>query len=181
MKNMFLFVVLLFVSAQAFALTLTTPMNACKITGGYGTGVLIQNEFDNHSRVAIETDANGGRTFRCPVQMATDTPIERIEVRFTQDSATNSVTAGMQLDDPSLIWSIPSCRLEVTYSPGGNDFIDLEPKKSVSWGPVNSLEIVNPNMQHNLGTDQIMYATLQCTTGYYSDLTRFFGMRVHYQ
>lgn len=181
MKYVFL-VLLTLVSSSAFALTVTTSMQQCVLGSGYGTGYVDTDDNLEYNRFVIRDDANGGYSFKCPVDMVASSPIERIEVIFLQDYATR--TAGAAFTDPNdaqLQNYIPSCDLLVEYSHGGNDAIDLEPEKLYNSSSWNALAIDNPVMQHNLGDDRIIGGVLRCSTGYYSDELHTRGLRIYYQ
>jgi len=173
-KKLILGLILLF-SFQASSEVLTTSLAHCKKTSG-PTDIYELDQI-NYNRVSVLNDKDTGITFKCPVELRSDKAITRIQVDVATDTAA-SVT-NLTPDDNNFRYYFPQCSMWISYNPGGSDLVNLVAEKSVSWGNYTQLAIDNPTLQHP-GSGYANTAVLTCNTAYYSDETRFYGLRITY-
>lgn len=160
--------------------TVTSSMGSCyEHESQYSTGHVNEADRYRYNRLTVLGDINSSKKVSCFVDMFTDKLVEEIELDFSIDTAARSASANLNANDPNLLNYVPKCKLIVDYSPGGGDFIDLPPAKSVPWGSYDELKIANPPMQYN-GNGYLRSAVMECNTGYFADETRFFGLRIKY-
>lgn len=160
---------------SAIADTWTSSLAHCQKTSG--STDIQQSDLINYNRVSILNDANTGIGFSCPVELKSNKAITKIQVDVSVDTA--SSIRNMEPTDPSIADYFPKCSLWISYNTGGSDLVALQPEKSVAWGNYNRLAIANPTVQ-NAGNGSANTAVLRCTTGYYTDQTRLFGLRITY-
>ncbi|GLR70677.1 hypothetical protein [Agaribacter marinus] len=180
MKFLILCALLLATSLSYASQTLTANMGSCyEHESQYSTGEVKESDRYTRNGFTVLSDVNSSLKFSCFVTMFADKFIEEIKLDFAMDSAAKAASVSLAQNDPNLLNYAPKCKLIVHYNPGGNDFIDLIPSKSVPWGHYNRLLVTNPSMQNN-GNGKLSSGVLECNTGYYTDETRIYGLRIKY-
>ncbi len=160
---------------SAIAETWTSSLAHCQKTSGPTD--IHQGDLINYNRVSVVNDANTGISFSCPVELRSDKAITKIQVDVSVDTASDVIN--LTPDDPNFTYSFPGCSLWISYNPGGSDLVTLQAEKSVPWGNYNRLVVNNPTLQHP-GSGYANNAVLKCHTAYYTDETRFQGLRITY-
>ena len=160
---------------ESFAQTWTSSLGACTQTGG--NGVITEGDKLKYNRITIQNDENKAVVFRCLVNLRSDKAITKIQIDVTADTAAQVID--YPADHSDMLYYLPSCRLEISYNPGGGDYVPITPAKSVPWGHYDRLEVSNPTVQY-AGNGYAQNAILQCQSAYYSDVTRFYGLRITY-
>lgn len=153
----------------------TSSLGTCQQTSGNGT--IYESDKLTYNRITVLEDAEKAVVFKCLIDIRSDKAITKIQLDFAADSA--GTVKDNEPDHADMRYYLPTCSLNVKYSPGGGDLINLPPAKAVPWGNYDQLKVINPVMQYQ-GNGYAQSAILQCQTPYYGDTIRFYGLRISY-
>jgi hypothetical protein len=160
-------------------LVVSYNMGKCVATDIYNASEVTEADRYYHNRLSVRNDVNSAVVINCPIDMRADLPVHKVEVVFSQDTASVSQIINNEPDDPTNKYYIPECTLNVSSTPGSSSLITLTPAKSVSWGHYNTLiaeDIIMP-YPYNTYTSG---GNLRCTSPYYGDRTFYMALRVTY-
>lgn len=161
----------------------TGSLGRCIETVSSASGVFSESAKLNANRMTLTNDANGSRSFRCLMNMRSDVAIKNVQINFTVDQAAKVATKDLEPDDDDIQYYLPKCRLEITYSPGGNDYVYFSYKKGVPWGHYSEMyldEATLNSLDYN-GNGYLQNAILQCSSAYYTEYTNWMGIRFYYE
>ena len=159
-------------------LVISYNMGKCVATDIYNASEV--TEADRYkSRLSVRNDVNSAVVINCPIDMRADLPVQKVEVVFSQDTASVSQIIDNEPDDPMNKYYIPVCTLSVSVHRGSNSLIALTPAKSASWGHYNTLiaeDIVMPNPYNTFTSG----GNLRCSSPYYGDSTNYLALKITY-
>jgi len=179
-KNIIPFGIALFLSIcftpASFAETWTHSLGNC-ITQANRSTIVEADKLRN--MITVKDDLYKGASFTCLLDLRSDKAITKVQVDFDADSAI--AVRDKPVDHPDIPSHVPHCELWLEYEPGGNNRFELIPTRtSMLSGDYKHLTLENPEVQH-AGTGRLQTGYLNCSTTWFGNETRFYGLRITYE
>ncbi|NRB23572.1 hypothetical protein [Shewanella sp.] len=164
-------------SPASFAETWTHSLGNC-ITQANRSTIVESDKLRN--MITVKDDLYKGASFTCLLDLRSDKAITKVQIDFDTDSAI--AVRDKPVDHPDIPSHLPHCELTLNYSPGGRiDYFKLIPTRTtLLYGDYRHLTLENPRVQH-AGTGHLRAGYLNCSTTWFGNETRFYGLRISYE